>query len=108
MEEVLIMIKLRESVENNSRVSKKTALYGADLADIRFTLMGNLKLACPGIRWKTEVLEMLFTIGGYSTETAQKQRHSAKEIRRAVKVSRAEAELDKARHEAYMRFLIGG
>lgn len=44
------MIKLRESVENNSRVSKKTALYGADLADIRFTLMGNLKLACPGIR----------------------------------------------------------
>lgn len=51
---------------------------------------------------------MLFTIGGYSTETAQKQRHSAKEIRRAVKVSRAEAELDKARHEAYMRFLIGG
>lgn len=44
------MIKLRERIENKFRVSKKTALYGADLADIRFTLVGSLKLACPEIR----------------------------------------------------------
>lgn len=50
VEEVLIMIKLSESFENNARVSKKTALYGADLAEIRFTLMGYLKEACPEIR----------------------------------------------------------
>ena len=51
---------------------------------------------------------MLFTIGGYSMETIQKQGHSARKTRRAVNISRVEAELDKARHEAYMRFLIGG
>lgn len=50
VEEVLIMIKLNESFESNARVSKKTALYGAELEDIRFTLMGYLKGACPEIR----------------------------------------------------------
>lgn len=44
------MIKLRESFENNFRISKKTTLYGAELADIRLTLMGILREACPDIR----------------------------------------------------------
>jgi len=51
---------------------------------------------------------MLFTIGGHTIDTIEKQGHSAKEIRRAARISRVEAELDKARHQAYMRFLISG
>lgn len=50
----------------------------------------------------------MFTIGGYTVETIQKQGHSAKEIERALKVSRARTEVEKSRHEAYTRFLIGG
>jgi hypothetical protein len=54
------------------------------------------------------VLEMMFTIGGYTIETIQKQGHSARRIERALKISRAETELEKTRHEVYTRFLIGG
>lgn len=51
---------------------------------------------------------MLFTIGGHTIDTMEKQGHSAKEIRRAANASHIEAALDKARRETYMRLLIGG